>query len=184
MRTFTCSLLLAALTSISALSASFREDQITAQELAQELDFNTRKLVFTFEGPVYAQADFVRVDSGHAVHSPIPTATASSETPFYYILRNSEPGMKSVTFKIGNSTTMRTKFKSVSNPSARVHDAYPEIVLPGKPNAQKPIFVFLNWDPDIDRDLSRNLPPEEIAGKMKQGYYLALYFSDTPFTKP
>ena len=183
MRILTFSILLAAFTHLSALGASLGEDQITAQELADELGFNTRKLIFTFDAPVYARVDFVRVDSGQAVHSPITTPIPRSEIPFYYILRNTDMNTKSVTFQIGGPRINNT-FKHLFNPSARVHDAYPKIVLPPKLDSQKPIYVFLDWDPDIDRDLNRKMPPEELASKMKQGYYLALYFSDAPFSKP
>jgi hypothetical protein len=48
----------------------------------------------------------------------------------------------------------------------------------------KPIFVFLDWDPVIDRELKREMLPQEIVSKMQQGYYLALYFADAQFPKP
>ena len=182
MRILNFSILLAALMQVSALGAAFREDQITAQELADELGFNTRKLIFTFDSPVYARADFVRVDSGRAVHLPITAPIPRSEIPFYYILRNTDMNTKSVTFQIGGPR-INNSFKHVFNPSARVHDLYPDIILPPKLNSQKPVYVFLDWDPDIDRDLTREMPPDEVASKMKQGFYLALYFSDAPFPK-
>jgi hypothetical protein len=48
----------------------------------------------------------------------------------------------------------------------------------------KPIYIFLRWDPDIDAGLSREMPPEEIGSKMKQGYCLTVSFANAPFTKP
>ena len=182
MRTLNFSILLAALMQVSALGASFREDQITAQELADELGFDTRKLIFIFDLPVYARADFVRVDSGRALHLPITAPNPRSEMPFSYILRNADMNTKSVTFQIGGARIKNT-FTYLVNPSARVHDLYPDIILPPKQNSQKPVYVFLVWDPVIDRDLTRQMPPDELASKIKQGFYLALYFSDAPFPK-
>src|SRR5436309_10097890 len=49
---------------LSASAGSFREDQVTTQELAAALDIHTRKIIFAFETPVYAKADFVQVKSG------------------------------------------------------------------------------------------------------------------------
>jgi hypothetical protein len=182
MRILNFSILLAALMQVSALGASFREDQITAQELADELGFDTRKLIFIFDSPVYAKADLVRVDSGQAVHLPITAPSPRSEISFSYILRNADMNTKSVTFQIGGARIKNT-FKCLINPSARVHDLYPDIILPPKQDSQKPVYIFLDWDPNIDRDLTRQMPPEEIASKMKQGFYLALYFSEAPFSK-
>jgi len=183
MRLLSCSILISLITQMSASAASFREDQITAQELANELGFKTRKVIFTFDVPVYARADFVRVDAGQAVHLHITAPAPRSEIPFFYILRNTDVNTKSVSFQIGESRINNT-FKHLFNPSARVHDAYPELTLPATLDPNKPIYVFLDWDPDIDRELTRQMNPEEIASKMKQGDYLALYFSDSPFPKP
>lgn len=166
-----------------ASAGSFREDQVTTQELAAALDIDTRKIVFTFETPVYAKADFVQVNSGHAVHSETSSVKATTEIPFYYIVRNNqERGGKMITFNLGGAATINSMFQPRPNPSARVHDAYPTIVMPVEPS--KPIYIFLHWDPDIDAGLSREMPPEEIGGKMKQGYYLTVSFATAPFTKP
>jgi hypothetical protein len=183
MRLLSCSILISIAFNLSGTAASLREDQITAQELAEELGFSTRKLIFTFDAPVYAKADFVRIEKGRAVHLPMTEPTARSEIPFYYILRNTDTNTKSVTFQIGERR-IKNSFSYGFNPSARVHDAYPELKLPASLDPNKPIFVFLDWDPVIDRELKREMSPEEIANKMKQGYYLALYFSDSPFPKP
>jgi hypothetical protein len=182
MRILNFSILLAALMQVSALGASFREEQITAKELADELGFDTRKLIFVFDSPIYARADFVRVDSGRAIHLPIVAPTPRSEIPFSYILRNVDMNTKSITFEIGGARFNNT-FKYLPNPSARVHDFYPDISLPPQLASQKPIYIFLVWDPNIDRVLTRRMPPDELASKMKQGFYLALYFSDAPFSK-
>jgi hypothetical protein len=184
MRRVIFSLLVVAFGNISAFGALLREDQITARELADVLGFETRKLIFTFDAPpVYARADFVSVNAGQAVHLPITTPIPRSEIAFYYILRNTEANTKSITFQIGGQR-INNAFKYLFNPSARIHDAYPDIILPPKLDSQEPIYVFLDWNPDIDRDLIREVPPKEIASRMKQGYYLALYFSDAPFLKP
>ena len=183
MRILNFTIFLATFMQASAFGASFREDQITARELANELGFNTRKLIFTFDTPVYARADFVRVDSGQAIHSPTTAPTPRLEIPFYYILRNNDAGTKSITFQIGG-LVIKSIFKHSLSPSATVHESYPDIVLPAKLDPKKPVYVFLEWDPDLDHALTRAQSPEEIASKMKQGYYLALYFSDTPFPKP
>lgn len=182
MRILTFSILLAAFAYISAFGALIREDQITAKELADELGFDTRKVIFTFDAPVYARADFVSVDAGQAIHLPITTTIPRSEISFYYILRNTDAKAKSITFQIGEQKINNT-FRYLFNPSARVHDAYPDLILPSKQDSKKPIYVFLDWDPDIDRDLTRQMPLEEISSKMKQGYYLVLYFSNAPFPK-
>ena len=165
------------------MAASLREDQITAKELAEELGFSTRKVIFTFDAPVYAKADFVRVEKGQAVHLPMTTTTARSEIPFYYILRNTDTNTKSVTFQIGERR-INNSFRYTFNSSARVHDLYPNLEVPLSLDPNKPIFVFLDWDPVIDRELKREMSPEEIVSKMKQGYYLALYFADAQFPKP
>ena len=183
MRLLSCSLLISLAFDLSGTAASFREGQITAQELAEELGFSTRKVIFTFDAPVYAKADFVRVEKGQAVHLPVTAPTSRSEIPFYYILRNTDMNTKSVSFQIGGPR-IKNSFRHIFNPSARVHDAYPDLRLPVSLDPNKPIFVFLDWDPVIDRELKREMSPEEIASKMKQGYYLALYFSDSPFPKP
>jgi hypothetical protein len=183
MRLVSCFILVSLAFNLSATAVSLREDQITAQELAEELGFSIRKLIFTFDAPVYARADFVRVEKGQAVHLPVTTAIARSEIPFYYILRDTDMKTKSVTFQIGERR-IKNSFRHIFNPSARVHDAYPDLKLSLSLDPNKPIFVFFDWDPDIDRELKREMSPEEIASKMKQGYYLALYFSDSPFPKP
>jgi hypothetical protein len=183
MRLLSCSLLISLAFDLSGTAASFREGQITAQELAEELGFSTRKVIFTFDAPVYAKADFVRVEKGQAVHLPVTAPTSRSEIQFYYILRNTDMNTKSVSFQIGGPR-IKNSFRHIFNPSARVHDAYPDLRLPVSLDPNKPIFVFLDWDPVVDRELKREMSPEEIASKMKQGYYLALYFSDSPFPKP
>ena len=184
MRLLSCSILVSLAFNLSGTAASLREEQITAQELADELGLSTRKVIFTFDAPVYARADFVRVDKGQAVHLPMTAPTARSEIPFYYILRSAEANTKSITFQIGGGVRIKNTFKYLFNPSARVHDVYPSLKPPLSMDPNKPIFVFLDWDPDIDRELERQMSPDEIASKMKQGYYLALYFSDSPFPKP
>jgi hypothetical protein len=173
----------AMLAPLPAPAGSVHEDQITAQELAAALDINTRKIVFTFDTPVFAKADFVQVNEGHAVHTETSSSKAATEIPFYYIVRNNqERGGKMITFNIGGAVTMNSVFQPRPNPSARVHDAYPKIVMPIAPS--KLIYIFLNWDPDIDAGLSREMPPDEMAAKMKQGYYLTVSFANAPFTKP
>jgi hypothetical protein len=183
MRLLICSILIATCIQSPGYAASVREDEITARELADELDFRTRKVIFTFDMPVYARADFVRVDAGLAVHQTWTVPIAQLNIPFYYILRNADRDTKSLTFHIGGPR-IRNIFKYVFNPSARVHDAYPDLTVPAVLDSQKPLYVFLDWDPSIDRELTREMPPEEIASKMKQGYYLVLYFSDAPFPEP
>jgi hypothetical protein len=177
------SVIFAVLTQIPALGGSVREDQITAQELAAELGLNTRKIIFTFDEPVYARADFVTVDAGRAVHLPITTSTSHQNIPFYYIIRNTEANRKSLTFQIGDQK-ITNNFKYLSNPSARVHDAWPDLVMPPKPDSKKPVYLLLDWSPDKDSDLNREMSAGDIAGRMKQGFYLVLYFSSTPFPKP
>jgi hypothetical protein len=183
MRLLSCSVLVLLAFNLSGTAASFREDQITARDLAEELGFSTRKVIFTFDAPVYAKADFVRVEKGQAIHLPMTTSTSRSEIPFYYILRNTDLNTKSVSFEIGGAR-IKSSFRHIFNPSARVHDAYPDLKLPTSLGPNKPIFVFLGWDPVIDRELKREMSPEDIASKMKEGYYLVLYFSDSPFPKP
>jgi hypothetical protein len=45
MRLLSCSILVSLAFSLSGTAASLREDQITAQELAEELGFSTRKII-------------------------------------------------------------------------------------------------------------------------------------------
>ena len=147
MRILSFSIFFAAIIQASVLGASFREEQITAKELADELRFDTRKLIFIFDSPVYARADFVRVDSGQALHLPIIAPAPCSEIPFSYILRDADMNTKSITFAIGGDTRINHTFKYLPNPSARVHDLYPDIILPPKQNSQKPIYIFWSGIP-------------------------------------
>lgn len=122
MRLLSCSILVSLAFNLSVTAASFHEDQITAQELAEELGFHTRKVIFTFDAPVYARADFVRVEKGQAVHLPMTTQTSRSEIPFYSILRNTDPNTMSISFGIGEAR-IRNGFRYTFNPSGRVHNA-------------------------------------------------------------
>lgn len=55
MRLLSCYVVVSLAFNLSGTAASLREDQITAQELAEELGFSTRKVIFTFDAPVYAR---------------------------------------------------------------------------------------------------------------------------------
>src|ERR1700731_3796317 len=139
MRALVASILLVCILRVPALAASVEKDQISAQELAEELRFKTRKVIFNFDSPVYARADFVQVKAGQAVHNESATSHAQVKIPFFYILRDIDPKTESVSLQIGDASRTTYQFERASVPSARVHDIYPKLTLPSAEPSETPI---------------------------------------------
>lgn len=180
---------LALLVRTAALAGGVRDEQITAQELAASLGVNTRKIVFSFDSPVYARAELVVVARGDGSANSAPRRAATStpepqvEIPFCYTERDTGEAStraRVLTFQIGaafNSFTYPLHLGDIA--SAKAHEARPEMTAPSIVDPKKPVYALLYWDPN--EEIDPTMPPEKIAGRIKRGYYLVLYFSRTPF---
>lgn len=173
----------------TASAGGVRHEQITADELAASLDIKFQKIVFTFDSPVYARAELVVMLTEKGMASPTPrsadisTMTPQVKIPFCYTERDTvEATTRSrvLTFQIGGAFNSYTyPLQLVDIASAKAHDARPAVTLPSIIDPKRPVYVLLFWDPN--EDIDPTMPPEKIAGKIKRGYYLVLYFSRTQF---
>jgi hypothetical protein len=173
----------------AALAGGVREEQITAQELAASLEITTRKIVFTFDSPVYARAEIVIMvrGDGSANSAPRTASTATTEPqvkiPFCYTERDTgetSTRARVLTFQIGNAFNSYTYPMDLGDiASAKAHEVRPEMKVPSTVDPKRPVYALLHWDPN--EDIDPTMPPEKIAGKIKSGYYLVLYFSRAPF---
>jgi hypothetical protein len=164
-------------------AASVTEEKIEAQELAEELGLHARRIVFSFARPVYARADFVTIHGGQTVRSPIAIDKPQSKIEFAYILHPPAEKSTAITLRLGQQK-VHDHFRGVPSPSAIPHDLYPPISVPAELSAAKPVYIFLHWDPVMDDSIKYDMAPRDIAGKITEGYYVALYFSEGPFPKP
>ena len=172
--------LLAGGSSLRLFAATVEEKPIDAQELAEELGFKTRKYIFSFEQPVYARVDFVHIDGGQPVHNPMKMNQPQRQVEFEYIMHGADPEYETIGLRLAQQT-VKNRFKAIWSPSARPQNAYPKVVLPEPVSATIPVYLFLHWDPTKDGTIDFRMPPQELASKITRGYYLALYFSLTPF---
>lgn len=180
---------LALLVRAAALAGGVREEQITAQELAASLEITTRKIVFTFDSPVYARAEIVVMVRGDGSANSTPQTAATSTTepqvkiPFCYTERDTgetSTRARVLTFQVGNAFNSYTYPMHLGDiASANAHEARPEMKAPSIVDPKRPVYALLYWDPN--EEIDPTMPPEKIAGRIKRGYYLVLYFSRTPF---